>query len=188
MFSRSAKADVPVVPADVTPRVRRRQARACVAHHESAGLPTTGSRLPSLGRGRGSADRSVDGHSVDVSTVGSIGGTASRDATARRCRLHEHQRHAPVPPASCQGDPKESIARLQMGSLVSALHRRQLLAQGQVLQDQLLMAAQRKGQPADNHDEQFQHGSIVAGVAAQFNPDEFWRGSASTFGVSRTDA
>jgi hypothetical protein len=33
------------------------------------------------------------------------------------------------------------------------------------------MAVQRKGQPADNHEEQLQHGSIVAGVGTQFNAD-----------------
>ena len=93
-------------------------------------------------------------------------------------RLHKHQRRAPVPPASCQSDPKQSVARLEMGSLGRASQGRQLLAQGQVLQDQLSMSTARQRQRTDDDDEQLQHASIVAAVAARFNKDEFWRGSA----------
>jgi hypothetical protein len=33
-------------------------------------------------------------------------------------------------------------------------------------------------QPADDNDEQLEHASMVAAVAAKFNRNEFWRGSA----------
>jgi hypothetical protein len=48
------------------------------------GAPKAGSPSPSLGQGRGSVDRSVDGCSGELSNVATIGGAASRDATARR--------------------------------------------------------------------------------------------------------
>ena len=92
-------------------------------------------------------------------------------------RLHEHQRNTPVPPASRQGDPKQSVARLEMGSRGRASQGRQLLPQGQVLQDQLSMSTARQCQRTDQYEQQLQHASIVAGAAARFNKDEFWRGS-----------
>ena len=67
--------------------------------------------------------------------------------------------------------------RLEVRALGRAFHRRQLLPQRQVLQDQFPMAAERQRQRAADHDEQLQHASIVAGVGAKINGDEFWRGS-----------
>jgi hypothetical protein len=49
--------------------------------------------------------------------------------------------------------------------------------QAQVLQDQFPMAPERQRQAAADYDKQLQHASIVAGVGAKFNADEFWRGS-----------
>jgi hypothetical protein len=92
-------------------------------------------------------------------------------------RLHEHQRHAPVPPASRHGDPEQSGARLEMGSRGRASHGRQLLPQGQVLQDSLPMSTACQRQRTDDDDQQLQHASMVVAVAAQFNRNEFWRGS-----------
>jgi hypothetical protein len=92
-------------------------------------------------------------------------------------RLHEHDRRAPVPPASGQGDPKQSVARLEGRAFGRAFQGRQLLAQREVLQDQFLMSTERQHQRAANHDEHLQHASIVSGVDAKINGDEFWRGS-----------
>jgi hypothetical protein len=39
------------------------------------------------------------------------------------------------------------------------------------------MAAERRHKCADDHDEQLQHASIVAGVGAKIDGDEFWRDS-----------
>jgi hypothetical protein len=97
-----------------------------------------------------------------------------------RVRLHEHQGRPPVAPDSGQGDPKESVARLEGRALGRASHRPELLPQRQVLEHQFLMSAQGPGQRATDHDERLQHEWIVAGVDARINahqPDEFWRGS-----------
>ena len=83
--STSAMADVRVVAGDATRCVLKRRRRVCAARHEFGALPTTDSLWPSRGRGRGSPEGRVDGRSLGVSTVGSIGGGASRDAIARRC-------------------------------------------------------------------------------------------------------
>ena len=91
--------------------------------------------------------------------------------------LHEHDGRAPVPPDSGQGDPKQSIACLEVRALGRAFHCRQLLPQRQILQDQFPMAAERQRQCAADHDEQLQHAAIVAGVGTKINVDEFWRGS-----------
>jgi hypothetical protein len=67
-------------------------------------------------------------------------------------RLHKHHRRTPVPPEASEGDPKQSVARLEVRALGRALQRRQLLPQRQVLQDQFPMAAERQRQRAADHD------------------------------------
>jgi len=94
-------------------------------------------------------------------------------------RLHEYHRRAPVPPAPRQGNPKQSVARLEVRALGRAFQCRQLLPQRQVLQDQFSMAAKRQRQRTADHNEQLQHASIVAGIGARINADEFWRGSGA---------
>jgi hypothetical protein len=47
-------------------------------------------------------------------------------------------------------------------------------AQGQVFQDQFPMAAEPQCQRTVDHDQQLQHVSIVTGVDAKINGDEFW--------------
>ena len=82
-----------------------------------------------------------------------------------------------MPPASREGNPKESVGQPKTSSLRRVVQGCQLLSQRQVLQDQFPMSAKRQRQRADDHDEQFQHAVIVAGVGAKFNSDAFWRGS-----------
>ena len=166
------------VPADARPCILRRRNRVCAARHEFVALPTTGSPSPSLGRGRGSADREVDGRPVGVSNVGSIGGGASRDAIARRCpAARAPRRCASSASFGPRRSKKESVARLEVRALGPAFHRRQLLPQRQVLQYQFAMAAERQRQRAADHHEQLQHASIVADVASKIKEEEFWRGS-----------
>ena len=95
-----------------------------------------------------------------------------------RVRLHEDHRRAPVPPDSSQGDPEQPVVRLQVGAVGRPFHRHQLLPQREVLQHQFSMAAEPQRQGTTNDDQQLQHVSILAGVGATINPDEFWRGSA----------
>jgi hypothetical protein len=91
-------------------------------------------------------------------------------------RLHDNQRGAPVPPTLRESHPKESVASAEVASRRS-VKGRQLLPQCQVFQDQFPMAAERQRECADDHDDQIQHARILAGVGANFNPDEFWRWS-----------
>ncbi len=68
-------------------------------------------------------------------------------------RLHEHHRRAPVPPASGQGDSKQSVARLEVRARGRAFQRGLLLPRRQVLQDQFPVAAERQRQCAGGDDE-----------------------------------
>ena len=90
---------------------------------------------------------------------------------------HEYDGGAPVPPDSSQGDPEQPVARLQVGTRGRPFHRHQLLPQRQVLQHQFSMPAEPQRQRTTDDDQQPQHVSILAGVGATINPDEFWRGS-----------
>jgi hypothetical protein len=67
-------------------------------------------------------------------------------------RLHDHQRRAPVLPDPRQGDPKQSIATFEARAVRGTFHRRQLLPQRQVFQDQFSMAAKRQRQCAGDDD------------------------------------
>ena len=93
---------------------------------------------------------------------------------------HKYHRRAPVRPDSPQGDPKQSVTRLQVRATVRPFHRHQLLPQRQILQDQFSMSAESQRQRPTDDDQQLQHVSIVAGAGARINSDEFWRGSHCT--------
>jgi hypothetical protein len=84
-----------------------------------------------------------------------------------RVRLHKDHRRAPVPPDATQGDPKQSVARLEVRTRGRAFHRPELLSQCHVLQDQFAMAAERQRQGAADYDEKLQHPSIVTGVGTE---------------------
>jgi hypothetical protein len=75
-----------------------------------------------------------------------------------------------------QGDPKQPIARPQMGASGS-FHGHQLLPQRQVLQNQFSLSAESQRQRTTDDNQQLQHVSILAGVGAKINSGEFWRGS-----------
>ena len=51
--------------------------------------------------------------------------------------LDEHERRTPVPPRLGQYEPKQSIARAELRMADRAFQRVELLAQGEVLEDQL---------------------------------------------------
>jgi hypothetical protein len=80
-----------------------------------------------------------------------------------RVRPHKDHRRAPVPPDATQGDPKQSVACLEVRTRGRTSQRHELLPQGQVFQNQFAMAAQRQCQRAADHDENLKHASIVAG-------------------------
>jgi hypothetical protein len=99
---------------------------------------------------------------------------ADRDTVApadlNHLRWVSHCRGLVEPPvAGCRQirdghDPKQSVAGVQRHSLLATLHHCQLLAQGQILKDYVPMAAQHQRQAADSHNEQLQHGAILAGI------------------------
>ena len=170
-------ADVEAVPRAATRCVRRRRPRACAARHESAVLPTTGSRSPSLERGCGSDDRW--GAAV-WSRFGPSGPSAAKPIAMpshHGVRLNDRQRRPPIRPDSGQDDPKQPVARPEVRALCPACHRRQLLPQRQIFQDQFLMAAQGQRHRAADHDEQFRHPLIVAGGRAKINVSPRWTSS-----------
>src|SRR2546426_11715515 len=74
--------------------------------------------------------------------------------------MDRHQMPRAAKTASGQNGELRSLGRASQG--------RQLLPQGQVLQDQLSMSTARQRQRSDD-DEQLQHASMVAAVAARFN-------------------
>ena len=90
---------------------------------------------------------------------------------------NQYDRRAPVPPDSSHDNPEQPVTRLQTRATGRSLHRHQLLAERQVLQDQFSMSAEPQRQrPTDDH-QQLEHVLIVSGAGAKINSDEFWRGS-----------
>ena len=71
-------------------------------------------------------------------------------------RMHDNQRSPPVPPTSREGHPKESVACPEAATR-RLVDGGQLLPKREVFQDQFPVAAERQGERADDHDQQFQH-------------------------------
>jgi hypothetical protein len=158
--------------------------RMRAARHESAVLPTNGFAV-AISRTRMRICGSIGQPSGRGFDRRSIGGEANHDAIARRCSTAR----VPTPCASsARFEPSRSktVGRASggAGAWLCASHRRQLLPQRQVLQDQFPMSAECQRLCAGDRDEQLQHTSIAAGVGAKINGDEFWRGSV----VVRRDA
>ena len=86
---------------------------------------------------------------------------------------NQYQRRAPVRPDASQGNPKQPVTGLQAGPTVRTLHRHQLLAQRQVLQDQFSMSTECQRQRTTDDHQQLEHVSILAGAGARINSDEF---------------
>ena len=80
---------------------------------------------------------------------------------------NKHDGRAPVRPEASQGDPKQAVSRLQARATVRPLHRHQLLAERQVLQDQFSMSAESQRQRTTDDDQQLEHVSILAGAGAR---------------------
>ena len=92
---------------------------------------------------------------------------------------NQYERRSPVRPDASQGHPKQPVTGLQAGPTVRPLHRHQLLAQRQVLQDHFAMSAECQRQRTTDDHQQLEHVSILAGAGARINSDEFWRGSGA---------
>ena len=92
---------------------------------------------------------------------------------------HQYDRRPPVRPDAPQGDPKQAVTRLQARATVRPLHRRQLLPERQILQDQVSMSAESQRQRPTDDDQQLEHVPIVAGAGPRINSDGLWRGSGA---------
>jgi hypothetical protein len=83
--------------------------------------------------------------------AGSIAGGATCDATHDGVWSDQYERRSPVRPNPSQGNPKHPVTGLHAGPTVRPLHRHQLLAQRQVLQDQFSMSTKSQRQrPTDD--------------------------------------
>jgi hypothetical protein len=76
--------------------------------------------------------------------------------------LHEHEYRSPVPPRVSQDDPKQPIARPELRTRHRASQRIELLAEGEVLEDQFVMSPAGQRQRANEHKDHLQHASIVS--------------------------
>ena len=81
------------------------------------------------------------GRTAQSSTRGSGGA-----ATAARCRGHDHERLPPPGPDPGQPDPQEAIGRAQPRPGRRSLVHGELVAQGEVLEGELTMAAAEEGE------------------------------------------
>jgi hypothetical protein len=86
---------------------------------------------------------------------------------------NEYERRSPVRPKPSQGHPEQPVTGLQAGPTVRPLHRHQLLAQRQVLQDQFSMSPKSQRQRPTDDDQQLEHVLILGGAGARINSDEF---------------
>ena len=86
---------------------------------------------------------------------------------------NQYERRAPVRPDAAQGHPEQPVRGLQAGPTVRPLHRHQLLAQRQVLQDHLAMSAECQRQRTTDNHEQREHIGILADAGARINSEEF---------------
>jgi hypothetical protein len=86
---------------------------------------------------------------------------------------NEYERGSPVRPNPSQGNPEQPVTGLQAGPTVRPLHRHQLLAQRQVLQDQFSMSTKSQRQRPTADDQQLEHVSILACAGARINSEEF---------------
>jgi len=72
-------------------------------------------------------------------------------------RVYDDQRGAPTSPGACEADPKQAIPRAHLRPLAGAGHRRQLLAQRQVLDCDCPVTAAEQADQAKDHDERREH-------------------------------
>jgi len=85
---------------------------------------------------------------------------------------NHYERRSPVRPNASQGHPKQPVTGLQAAPIVRPLHRHQLLAQRQVLQDHFSMSTKSQRQRPTDDDQQLEHVPILAGAGARINSEE----------------
>ena len=98
--------------------------------------------------------------------------------------LDENQCRPPPAPGGRQQDPKHSVTGAEVRPLHASLQGSQLVAEGKILEDHVVVATAGHGDRTQEQQRQFKHVLILPGVPAESNTGAamttFWRTSASS--------
>ena len=101
--------------------------------------------------------------------------------------LHEDQGRSPPPPRGRQDHPKYAVAGAEIRPLHGTLQGPQLVSEGNIFEDDVLVPAAGQGDCAEEQHDQFEHRSIMMRMAVQINADsgrmEFWRTTGGAMGL-----
>src|SRR5436309_14582569 len=93
--------------------------------------------------------------------------------------LDQDQGRPPPAPGSRQQDPKHAVTGAEVRPLHTALQGSQLVAEGKILEDHVVVATAGQGDRPQEQQCQFKHVLIESGVAVKCNTDSemttFWR-------------
>jgi len=78
-------------------------------------------------------------------------------------RFHEHEDVEPPSPEAAQDDPEPTIRAADAGTSGGLGEGGELLSQGEVLDREVGVRAERRSQAAENHEEQAHHGHMRVG-------------------------
>src|SRR6185295_14522172 len=104
--------------------------------------------------------------------------------------LDENQCRSPPAPGGRQQNPEHSITGAEVRPLHASLQGSQLVAEGQILEDDIVVAAAGQGNRPQEQQCQCKHVLIVSGVAAESNTRKaattFWRTTSMSHPVPRS--
>ena len=99
--------------------------------------------------------------------------------------LDEDQCRLPPTPGGRQQDPKHSVTGVEVRPLHASLQGSQLVAEGQILEDHVVVATAGQGDRPQEQQCQFKHVLILSGGAVRCNTDSgmttFWRTTVAIF-------
>lgn len=103
--------------------------------------------------------------------------------------LDEDQCRPPPAPSGRQQDPKHSVTGAEVRPLHASLQGSQLVAEGKILEDHVVVATAGHGDRTQEQQRQFKHVLILSGVPAESNTGSamttFWRTTGFMFGERR---
>ena len=98
--------------------------------------------------------------------------------------LDEDQCRPPPAPGGRQQDPKHSVTGAEVRPLHASLQGSQLVAEGKILEDHVVVATAGHGDRTQEQQRQFKHVLILSGVSAESNTGSamttFWRTTPSS--------
>ena len=142
-----------------------------------------------LNRGNSTQDQSldlrVDGRATSCRPARELGPVLAKAAplpSQDSVRSHDHEGLSPLGPDSGQPDPEEAIRRAQLGPCRGSLVHGELVAQGEVLEGELAVAAAEEGEETKHVEQEGDHGArILSGSEPTDQPLalgwKFWRGT-----------